>query len=424
MFSLSRRDMLKLAGTLVPAAGTSGWFHELAGSAQAQSSVAAKSEMSCILLWMNGGPSQQHTFDPKQGGAYKAISTSVPGIEVCDCLPTVAQNMQDFAVLRSMSTDEIEHERACFLLQTSYQQIGGAEFPPLGSIVSAELGHPDKQLPNYVAIDAGRDGRYIGTYRPGPAYLGSRHAPLLVDDPSTGVANLKPTIATDQLDARARLLAKAEQSFDRQLNSPAAASHRTAFQQALRLMRSSQAQAFDIEAEPGSVRDAYGDSRFGRSCLLARRLVEAGVSFVEVRHEGWDDHSGATPLVRGRCDYIDPALSALVADLKTRGRLDNTLIIWMGEFGRSPGDGKNHWPNAWTAVLSGGGVTTGQTIGATDAKKGGEVIDRPTSEVDLMATVCQILGLDPGKKYVTTSGRPVTLVDYQRAEPNLVEELF
>ena len=420
MTSLSRRNLLKLASSLVPAA-SSGWFHQLA--AQADNTDQPHADLSCILLWMNGGPSQQHTFDPKPSGAYKSIATSVPGIRVCDCLPRVAQTMQDFAVLRSMSTDEIEHERACFLLQTSYQQVGGAEYPPLGSVVAAEVGRQDAFLPNYVAIDAGRDGRYIGTYRPGPAYLGPRHAPLIVDDPDTGVANLNPITAPSQLDQRAALLAKAERAFGQRLRSSAAVAHRTAFQQALRLMKSSQIRAFDLDSEPNSVRNAYGHSRFGRACLLARRLVEVGVSFVEVRHEGWDDHSGATPLVRGRCEYIDPAMAALVEDLKRRGRLENTLVIWMGEFGRAPGDGKNHWPNAWTAVLAGAGINTGQTIGATD-KQGGEVIDRPISEIDFMATVCHALQIDPSKEYITSSGRPVTLVDYQRAEPHRVAELF
>jgi len=420
----SRRKLLRLAAAAVPAAGISGWFHKLAKTARAETTDGQQRDLSCILLWMNGGPSQQHTFDPKPGGAYKAISTAIPGIQVCDCLPRVAQNMQDFAILRSMSTAEIEHERACFLLQTSYQQIGGAEYPPLGSVVSAEVGSSDAFLPNYVAIDAGRDGRYIGTYRPGPAYLGPRHAPLIVDDPAKGVENLKPAVDPRQLADRAKLLAKAERAFGQRLKSSAAFAHRTAFTQALRLMQSSQVRAFDLDSEPTSIRDAYGNNRFGRACLLARRLVEVGVSFVEVRHEGWDDHSGATPLVRGRCEYVDPAMAALVEDLKRRGRLENTLVIWMGEFGRAPGDGKNHWPNAWTAVLSGAGLKTGQTIGRTDKKDGGEVVDRPISEIDFMATVCQALGIDPAKKYVTGGGRPVTLVDYQRADPNPVAELF
>jgi hypothetical protein len=372
---------------------------------------------------LSPGPSQTHTFDPKLSSAYPSISTAIPGVRFADCLPKLAAAANDLAILRSMSTDEIEHERACFLIQTSYQQIGGADFPPLGSIVSAEIGRPESSMPNYVAVDAGRDGRYIGTYRPGPAYLGSRHSPLIVEDPAKGVDNLKPAISERQFDARARLLAQAEQSFNARLKSPAATAHQTAFGQALKLMRSRQSQAFDLDTEPASLRDAYGDNKFGRACLLARRLVEAGVSFVEVRHEGWDDHSGATPLVNGRCNYIDPAMSTLILDLKLRGLLEETLVIWMGEFGRSPGDDKLHWPQAWTAVFAGGGLNVGQTIGRTD-DKGGEVVDRPTNEIDFMATVCRALGIDPLKKYTTAGGRPVTLVDYQRSEPDPVAELF
>ena len=417
----SRRELLRLSAAGVLSAGATGWFHALAQSAQASPTPARK--RSCILLWMNGGPSQQHTFDLKPGGDYKPIATAVPGIHVCEYLPQVAREMREFALLRSMSTGEIEHERACFLLQTGYRQIGAAEFPPLGSIVSAELSSPAAEVPSFVAIDGGRDGRYVGVYRPGPAHLGPQHAPLIVDDPRKGVENLQPVVALPTLSRRAKLLAAAERGFSQRYQSGAAHAHQTGLRQALRLIRSRDSRAFDISREPISLREAYGDSKFGRACLLARRLVEVGVSFVEVRLEGWDDHSGAAPLVHGRCRYMDPAMAALVRDLKARGMLDDTLVVWMGEFGRSPGDAKQHGPNAWTAALAGGGLSTGQAIGSTD-KKGGEVASRPISEIDFMATVCLALGIDYRKKYVTADGRPVAIVDDQRGEPSPVMELF
>ena len=421
--TVSRREWARLSAAGIVSAGTSGWFHQVAAAAHNQDPRPGRKK-SCILLGMNGGPSQQHTFDLKPGGAYKPIATAVPGIEVCEYLPRVAAQMQDFAVLRSMSTGEIEHERACFLLQTSYRQVGAAEYPPLGSIVSAELGDPAAELPNYVAIDGGIDGRYIGVYRPGPAYLGPRHAPLIVEDPAKGVENLKPTVQMQDLVSRAELLAQAERGFAQRYASDAAHAHRTTFQQALRLMRSNQAQAFDIQRETSAVREAYGDSKFGRACLLARRLVEVGVSFVEVRLEGWDDHSGATPLVKGRCEYLDPAMAALVGDLKSRGMLDDTLVIWMGEFGRAPGDGKNHWPGAWTTVLAGAGLNVGQVIGSTDNETGGEVTERPISEIDFLATICRALEIDHTKEYIAAGGRPVALVDNLREEAKIVEQLF
>jgi uncharacterized protein (DUF1501 family) len=191
-------------------------------------------------------------------------------------------------------------------------------------------------------------------------------------------------------------------------------------QQTLALLQSDRAKAFDLELEPAASRQPYGESRFGRACLMARRLIEVGVPFVEVTLAGWDDHGGATKQVNRRCAYMDGAIAALLDDLKQRGLLDTTLVVWMGEFGRSPGKGDGHYCRAWTSVLAGCGLKTGQVIGRTD-KKGGTVEDRPITAPDFMATLCRALGIDYTKEYITSEDRPLRIVEHGE---KIVEELF
>jgi uncharacterized protein (DUF1501 family) len=189
-------------------------------------------------------------------------------------------------------------------------------------------------------------------------------------------------------------------------------------------MRSRAAKAFKLDEETTTVREAYGSHKFGKACLMARRLVEAGVSFIEIFHRGWDDHEGAAKRVAPRCEWMDPAMAALITDLKNRGLLDDTLIVWMGEFGRSPGTGSNHYARAWTTLLAGGGLRTGQVIGKTDEKPknpGGTVIDRPVSVPDFFATISRALGIDPAKEVQAAGDRPMRLVD---KTGRVIEELF
>jgi len=408
---MSRREMMKLAAVGVLATSTSGWFNTLAASAAQTAAITGKKAKSCILLWMNGGPSQSHTFDLKPDSEYKAISTSVPGIQISEYLPRLARQMQHCALLRSMSTGEAVHPRARFLMHNGYRMSGGQSFPAMGCIASAELGREGFELPNFVAIDGGVDGNNAGKFfRSVPAYLGPKHAPLIVNDPSKGIENLRPAVAGGAFNDRFELLESAEKKFEQKYDSAAALAHETAYQQALRLMRSEKAKAFEIERESEIVRHNYGDSQFGRGCLLARRLVEAGVPFVEVTLGGWDDHGGAGKKVKGRSEYLDMAMSALLADLHAKGLLESTLVIWMGEFGRNPGSGSQHFAKAWTSLLAGAGLKTGQVIGKTD-KSGREVADRPITAPDFMATVYTALGIDIKKEYTTAGGRPIRVVD-------------
>jgi hypothetical protein len=396
----------------------SGWFGVLAGRA-AETAATGRKHKSCVLLWMDGGPSHLDTFDPKPDapasvrGDVKAIATAVPGIAVCEHLPRVAALMQHAAILRGMSTEEADHGRARVYMHTGYKpDQGGVTYPGLGSTVSAELGKPDAPLPNFVVTGAPLN-KYDFVSDPG--FRGPQHQPLVLADPDKGLANLKPLVPTEEFDERLRVLEKLEQSFARTYKSPASEAHYTTLARAVQLLRSDRGKAFDLSLEPAAVRQAYGEHSFGRGCLLARRLVEAGVPFVEVYLANWDGHSKAeADRARALLPHLDTGMAALITDLKDRGLLDSTLVIWMGEFGRTPRitqtGGRDHYARAWSTVLAGGGIKAGQVIGKTD-RDGATVVERPVSVRDFMATVCKVLGIDPTKELNTPSGRPVRVVD-------------
>lgn len=422
--ALTRREMLKLAAAGVGGVCASGWFDILASRA-AEQAAQGRRHKSCILLWMDGGPAHMDTFDMKPNapdnfrGEYRPIQTSVPGIQITEKLPHVAPLMHHAAVLRGMSTGEGEHGRARVYMHTGYRPgQGGLRYPSMGSIVSNERGPSPTGMPNFVVT-----GMHLNpanhSYVSSPGYLGPRHQPLIISDIDRGVENLQPVADAQDLNDRLSVLEELSQGFLRQNPSDAAASQHTVVQRAVQLMRSERARAFDIALEPMRTRAAYGDSVFGRGCLLARRLVEAGVPFVEVYHSptigGWDSHTPqrAEEVRNIALPQLDRGMSALLTDLHERGLLDETLVIWMGEFGRTPqvkqGGGRDHYARAWTTVLFGGGIRGGQVIGRTDAR-GATVEDRPISALDFMATVCRLLGVDPNKEN-HAGPRPVRIVD-------------
>jgi Protein of unknown function (DUF1501) len=410
---LTRRDALKLAAAGVSSLSLSGWFNVLASRAAAAAPMGAKKHKSCILLWMDGGPSHKDTFDlkpgTKDGGPYKPIATAAAGVQISEYFPKLAKLMNDVALLRGMSTGEGAHARAKYNLHTGYREgVGGLTYPSIGSIVSSEFSRPEFPLPNYVSI---------GNRNYGAGFLGPRHHPLVVADPVRGVENLKPLVDGSHFEGRLGLLEEMESAFHRDYQADADVAHRTTYQRAVHLMKSQEAKAFDLSLEPSSSKAAYGDGKFGQGCLLARRLIEAGVSFVEVNLGGWDTHQNNFERVKTLSGQVDAPMSALISDLKTRGLLDSTLVIWMGEFGRTPkinarGEkpGRDHYPRAWTSVMAGGGIKGGQVIGKTD-KEGATVVERPISTIDFMATVCSILGIDYTRQNNTPIGRPIRIVD-------------
>ena len=248
-----------LSGVSVP------WFESLASAA-----TKRPRGKSCILLWMDGGPSQQHTFDPKPGGEFKPIKTSVPGIHIAEKFPKLAQCMDHMAILRSMTTEINEHYDAKYYMHTGYRRVTGFEHPAIGCIASSQVGLPDDDMPSFVTIDAGSDkvngGRF---YRSVPAYLGAEHAPLAVHPPAKGLEHLTP--AESDLTGRLELLARSEERFAKQYPVPAVDAKQAAFKRAVRLMRSPRAKAFNLAEEPAYIREQYGSHAFGTSCLLARR---------------------------------------------------------------------------------------------------------------------------------------------------------
>ena len=428
---LTRRQVLRLAAAGALGASASGWIEALAADAATDPSR----RKSCILLWMTGGPSQTDTFDPKPGhansGPFKPIETAVPGMLFGPHLPKLALQAGDLAVIRSMRSKEGDHGRATYYLRTGYLPQGPIRHPTLGALVANEFEDQSAELPGFVSI---APFRAFNAAAFGAGFLGPRFAPLIVGERSVvGGDAAAPSLRVDDLDtprgigrARAddRLQLRDALAGDFLATRPglAALSHQDAYIRAVKMMRSPAAKAFDLDDEPARVRDAYGQNPFGQGCLLARRLVERGVPFVEVSLSavegamglGLDTHQLIFDAVEALCGVLDAGWSALLTDLRARGMLDRTLIVWMGEFGRTPKinetAGRDHYPNAWTTVLAGGGIRGGQAIGDT-GPDGEEIKDRPVLVPDLLATVMKGLGIDPAKQNIVDNGRPIRLVD-------------
>jgi hypothetical protein len=430
---LSRRDWLRLSAAGVLGCSMSGWLDVLA----ADVAKNPQRKRSCILLWMNGGPSQTDTFDLKpghpNGGPFKEIATNVAGLKISEHLPKIAEFGDRMAVIRSMSTKEGDHGRATFLMRTGFLPQGPIQYPSIGAHVAHELGSDDAALPNAVAI-APYTAFSPGAY--GPGFLGPKYAPLVVGDANIqfqaqGQMNYDQALKVKDLelpkevseahaDARIDLLKEMEKDFVGRHPDVSPQSHLTAYDRAIRLMRTDAAKAFNLDEEKGAVRDRYGRNLFGQGCLLARRLVERGVPFVEVTHGGvagggfgWDTHADNFNQVKRLSEVLDPAWAALMADLKEHGLLDTTLIVWMGEFGRTPkleGNGRNHYPNAWSTVLAGGGIKGGQAYGRT-SKDGTTVEENAVSVSTFLATICAALGIDPEKQNQSNVGRPIRIVE-------------
>ena len=430
---LTRRQMMQLASAGAVCGAGSGWLQTLA----ADTAADPKRRKACILLWMSGGPSQIDTFDPKpghaNGGPYKPIQTSVPGIMLGEHLPGVAKEVNDLAIIRGMSTKEGDHGRATYHLRTGYVPQAPVRYPTLGSLVAKELEDDSAELPGFVSIAPAR-AFANGAFTSG--FLGPKYAPLVVGerggsgDRAFRVDDLAPPagIGRGQADSRLDLMHALGSDFQSTRPGVSPESHQDAYTRAVRMMRSPAAKAFELEEEADAVRDAYGRNPFGQGCLLARRLVERGVPFVEVtlssvdgrnNQLGWDTHAGNFDAVKQLSTVLDAGWATLMHDLRTRGLLDSTLIVWMGEFGRTPkineNAGRDHFPNAWSTVLAGGGIKGGQVVGDTGAD-GMEVRNRPVAVPDLLATVVQQLGLDPMTQNVAESGRPIRLVD-PKAKP-------
>jgi hypothetical protein len=406
-----RRDFMKLAAAGALGISQSVWFDVLASRAATAAKDGVKTK-SAILLWMAGGPAQSHTWDVKDGNSYKNIATAAPGVKISEYLPTVAKEMKDMTVLRTMSTGDGNHGTGNYLMHTGFRMGsgGGLVHPSLGAIVANQLGKEEDELPNFVSVGNTR----------GPGHLGPKYAPLQIGANAKGLPDIRPAGSLGEVDANTSLVTELNDSFLKDYQAPAINSQKTTLQRAVALMHSSKTKAFNTDEEPASARDAYGKSNFGAGCLLARRLIEGGVKFVEVSLGGWDTHQDADGRVKKLSGELDPAFGHLVHDLKERGLLDSTLVIWMGEFGRGPGNGSNHYARCWSSVLAGAGLKNGHVIG-NSGSKGANPEDRPISSPDFFATVCKALGIDYNKSWITRGARPMERVA-KGAKP--VNELF
>ncbi|HEX7901075.1 MAG TPA: DUF1501 domain-containing protein [Planctomycetota bacterium] len=379
---------------------------------------------SLIVLWMSGGPTQFETWSPlegrENGGPTKALATSVKDIQYADNMKVCATQAEHIAVVRSMSSREGSHERGRYLLHTGYVPTGTVMHPSLGAITAMEVGRKELDLPNFISVGGTTEGAGFLSpeYNPFTVNTGGRGngGDRRAGAGGSGIPNIAYGTGVDKnrFRERMKLLQEQEGDFEKEHASDEVTRHKTAYAKADKLMHTPLLEAFDLSKEKADLVTAYGDNPFGKGCLLARRLVERGVSCVEVNLGGWDTHQDNFTRVAQNCKQLDPGMGTLIKDLNDKGLLKNTMVLWMGEFGRTPkvngNSGRDHYPRAWSVALAGGGIQGGRVVGATD-KDGVEVKDRPVTVPDLFATVYSAMGVDFKKKNVSPLGRPIALSD-------------
>lgn len=401
-----------------------------------------KQANSCILIWMDGGPSHFETFDPKPTapveirGDFSTISTKLPGVQFSEHLPKLAGMLDKFAVIRSVCHNQGNHGAGNHYMMTGAPPripVGCGAFvsfhPSLGSVTCYEHSAPHG-LPGYFSMPSmSRSG--------GPNFLGAKYAPFVVgSDPNNANFQVRDVeLPKGLIDTRFEKRRELRSLLDTlpRIDSQAAADPVMAmdeyYQQGYDLITTPEAQlAFDIQTEPDEIRDRYGRNAFGQRALLARRLVEAGVPFITLYDGGWDHHSDIFGALAKRLPSWDQTVAALISDLDERGLLDTTLVIALGEFGRTPKistlagqtkPGRDHWANAMSILFAGGGTPGGQVIGATD-RQGHSAVERVLSPENYVSTIYRKLGIDPNKIYYTPAGRPTHLV----SDPTPIEELM
>ncbi len=372
-----------------------------------------------ILLWMGGGMSHIDTFDPKPGrptqGEFEPIKTTVDGIELSEIMPNLAQQMKHCSLIRSVTGNSGDHGGATYNLMTGYRRAPQLIHPAMGSMVVHEK-KPIGELPAFISISgrahaAGYLGQACEAYFVARAGMPDPYVRL--PEGITDIRAEKRLEALEALNKRFR-----EKNPDMQIDAID-----ESYQAALNFMQSPALKAFELDEEPTETRERYGTGDFGRGCLLARRLVENGVRFVQVNKGGFDTHANNFNLMRGLGGEIDKGIAGLIGDLAASGMLDRTLVLVLSEFGRTPrinaGAGRDHWPRVFSSLIAGGGIKPGQVIGSSD-EDGYEVAQRAVQVVDMHATVCAALGIDHTKHVQTPLGRPMKLVD----GGNPIKELF
>ena len=420
--NVRRRNFLKAGSLSLLGMSLSQYFELKSLMAATGETVGKKAKaQACILLWLEGGPTHVDTWDPKPNSSFRPISTNVPGIQISELLPRVAKNMDKLAIIRSMHTEQIDHPQGQHYAITGHNPNAAMQFPSLGSIISKEVG-PRGVFPPYVQV-ARMHPVYQAYFR--SAFLGPNFDPMVIPDPSqknfeVPDLSLPKTLTPERVEDRRSFQRVVDHLF-RQKEEIAEYSNMDSFtEQALKIILSpSVKKAFDLSLETDKTKDAYGRHSFGQSVLLARRLVEGGCRFVTAagwKFNEWDQcHKSNDMFMRETLvPRLDQALGALVEDLDQRGLLESTVVIAMGEFGRTPhvnpDNGRDHWPHCWSLVLGGGGIKGGQVVGASDAK-GAQVAEKIVSIGDVFATIYDAFGINWEKEYMTPTGRPIKIAN-------------
>lgn len=401
---ISRRSFLK--GVTAGAAGAVG-FGGMIGSAGAQALTTTQKHV--VVFYLAGGVSQLETWDPKPGvetgGPFDKIQTSVPGIEISELLPLTAQQMHHLALIRSINHKEGDHGKGDYIMQTGMKQTPGFEYPYLGSVMAKQLTPPDSPLPGYIHVGGGGS-------KSEAAFLGPKYAPLSLNDGNPPANLTRPATLTELSDAKRREFRnKLSQRFIAGRRQAETEVYNQSYDQAMKLM--SKKEIFDFNRMTDLDLERYGKHDFGRHCLMARNLIESGVTFVKVSHSNYDSHSENFNFHIEQLGEFDRPFSAFVADMAARSMLDNVLIIVMSEFGRTPNInarvGRDHWGTAWSICLGGAGIKKGVAVGKTN-DKGTAVVDREVDGGHLFHTYYRAVGLDPTKNFFD-EGRPVTKAD-------------
>jgi hypothetical protein len=377
---------------------------------EANAAQVRKQQKACILMWMGGGPPTIDMWDLKpgsrNGGEFRPISTA-GDMQISEHLPETAKHMDKLSIVRSMSTREADHGRGRYYLHTAFVPNPTVVHPTFGSVVSRELGEKRKDLdvPAFVSIDAPSGS---------PGYMGMSHAPFVVSSDGR-IRNAQTDLAGPRLRQRLAMLDVVETGFIQSQRGEAPQAHKDVYQKAVNLMTSEQMRAFRIDQESAQTREAYGNSNFGRGLLMARRLVEQGVPFIEVGMGGWDLHNNVFDTLRNqRLPQLDQGMAALAADLHERGLWDHVTLVWMGEFGRTPrinqNVGRDHWAASWSVVLGGGGLRGGIAVGATD-RDGIQVEGQSYLPGDIWATVSHALGIPLDTVHTSKRGRPMKIAN-------------
>lgn len=391
----------------------------LGHSLRAQAQELKRSGKSAIMLWMSGGPSTMDIWDLKPGtntgGEFRPIETS-GDVQISEHMPMMAKQMHNAAIIRSMSTREADHGRGRYYMHTGYVPNPNVEHPSYGAVISHETidQRPHLEIPPFVTVGGGSAG---------PGFLGMAWAPFAVN--SNGqIRNLQMGLNDRRLMQRMAALDLVEKGFIKQNRGQAAEDHQKILKKTLDLMTSEQMKSFRVNEEPADVVERYGDNNFGKGCLMARRLVETGVPFVEVDLGGWDMHNDIfNTLSTQRLPVLDRAMSALYEDLEQRGLLEDTAIMWMGEFSRTPringNTGRDHWARSWSVVVGGAGMNGGIAVGKTNSD-GTQVETEPYTSQDVMASVCKSLGISLETTFTSRSGRPMKIANSGK----VIRELF